>query len=393
MADVLDEHAVALQVIFLDAIGVGSVRVNPRTQPRHYAQRAGHRLSFQGFLQLLHRYRICPDLISRPQVLRLYAPHGPSNKKSEMDYIGFLATLGKAAQLIFSGPEWDDQYPNDNDKVRLLLLWMDENSAVFKNNGRCLCDAKKQRDARGIPTNDAVSFTEDMDLLAHVEQLAPELERLFQLYCTRGHSSMSNLSFVHCLRDLGLCEAGSPRHLSTVDMDIIFRQMRCAQSSDMGASSHTVSFAAFHAGLGLVAARVYEHVNPPRCRFLSLALEYILPALVQADVASSCDSNAWRQRWQKLCVLREALLSAHARKGPSVRLPPPSDEVHVISELGALQELLMSKLSELPPSTTPPSLTHITTHTEALEGALERLACSVHARVVSSKSTRPPNTL
>ncbi|EQC38401.1 hypothetical protein SDRG_04112 [Saprolegnia diclina VS20] len=391
MADVLDEYAVALQVIFLDAIGVGTVRVNPRTQPRHYAQRAGHRLSVQGFLQLLQRYRICPDLVSRPQVLRLYTPRGRSNQKNEMDYVGFLSALGKAAQLIFSGPEWDGQYPDDNDKVRLLLLWMDENSAVFKNNGQCLCDAKKQRDA--VPTNEAVSFTEDMDLLAHVEQLAPELERLFQLYCTRGHSSMSNLSFVHCLRDLGLCEAGNPRHLSTVDVDIIFRQMRCAQSSDTGTSSHSVSFAAFHAGLGLVAARLYEHVNPPRCRFLSLALEYVLPALVQADVESSCDSNAWRQRWQKLCTLREALLSAHERKGPKVPLPPPSDEVHVISELRALQELLTSKMSELPLSTAPPSLARPTAHMKTLEEALDRLAYSVHVRVDVSEETRPPSTI
>jgi hypothetical protein len=43
--------------------------------------------------------------------------------------------LGHASLLLFTGPEWDRQYPELGQKLQLLLFWMDQASDVFQGNG------------------------------------------------------------------------------------------------------------------------------------------------------------------------------------------------------------------------------------------------------------------
>ncbi|OQR98737.1 hypothetical protein ACHHYP_08145 [Achlya hypogyna] len=359
MAEVLDEYAVALQVIFLDAIGVATVRVNPRTQKRHYAQQAGLELSFAGYLQVMHKYRICPDLLSRQQVARIYSPHGHERDR-RLDYVAFVTALAKTALFIFSGPEWDGQYPDDDHKVRLLLLWMDETSQIFKKNGSRLCQAKR------TAASDPESFTEQVDYVGRVRQLDLELKHLFLRYCPSGTTAMNNLSFIRCIKDLGLCEEHNPHALSTVDLDILFQQIRPSQPR----ASHAI-----------------EYGQPPcgsviAVRFLSFTLEYILPALVQFDADLTQDSVAWRQRWRELCALREELVAAQTAK-PSMRVTPkpPADEVNAISELHALQVHLESELQQLRPCSPPGSPCPRDTLTESFHDALNRLSENIRARI------------
>ena len=52
----------------------------------------------------------------------------------ELSFEFFLVCLQKCAKALFSGPGWDGSFPTDDDKIRLLLFWMDQPQKLFSGN-------------------------------------------------------------------------------------------------------------------------------------------------------------------------------------------------------------------------------------------------------------------
>ncbi|ETV84358.1 hypothetical protein, variant [Aphanomyces astaci] len=307
---VLSSYAMPLQMIFLEAMDVDLVRVNPRTQRPHYSIEQNHTLTFGGFLQVFKHYHICPDLLSRAQVLTLFKSLDKQHP-SKMEVHDFMAALAKCALLVFSSVEWDRQYPTEEQKMRLLLLWMDKNSRLFKGNGSKLCKSV------AVVTDSQVGNTPPHQLdrwlsLPHIESLDTALQTAFGYYCADDSNAITSMSFLRFLRDAGLCDNAN---LRLADIDVIFHQIRSAHRTTP--LPQTLCFDEFYAALGVVSSRLYTSTGSSNRCFLELLNDYILPAMAHMHHSHLPLTNAhgsWRERWQQLCALKEVLAS------PSIRM-------------------------------------------------------------------------
>ena len=51
-----------------------------------------------------------------------------------LTFYGWVETLRRSAGILFSGEQWDETYPTESDKVRLLLFWIEQGEASNKND-------------------------------------------------------------------------------------------------------------------------------------------------------------------------------------------------------------------------------------------------------------------
>ncbi|CAK4086190.1 unnamed protein product [Aphanomyces euteiches] len=261
---VLAEYAIPLQMIFLEAVGVDTVRANPRTQrdPIFALQRA-YTLGCDGFVQVLQHFRICPDLLPRAQGIQVFKSLCKLHP-TKMEVTDFMAALGRCALLIFSGPEWDAQYPTEGQKMRLLLLWMDKNSRLFQGNGRKLC--KSVSSPQRLPSTPRGAM-DRWRALSHYPRLDMALREVFGFYCTGDADSITSLSFLRFIRDAGLYTDANLRH---ADIDVIFHQLRGHHSTSP--APKTLHYDDFYAALGVVASRLYTSVGESSQCFLRLVV-------------------------------------------------------------------------------------------------------------------------
>ncbi|KAF0690659.1 Aste57867_17965 [Aphanomyces stellatus] len=411
---VLAEYTLPLQMIFLEAIGVATVRANPKVPDPHYALQHGHALGCPAFLKVLRHFRICPDLLTRAQGLMLF--NSIETKTTKMEITDFMAALAKAALHVFSGAvraiEWDRQYPHEGQKMRLLLLWMDKNSRLFKANGNKLCRSV----AKNPPPQPPSAPSSRWKSLPHVASLDNALHNVFCFYCTSESEAITSMSFLRFLRDAGLC---SDTMLRVADIDVIFHHIRVRHGHQkITPLPQTLRFPEFYEALGVVASRLYTTMGDSNRCFLKLMCEYILPAMAHMyhiHLPPTHIHAMWRDRWQELCALREEMTSprvqrlfdsidagaspAKANARPPIDLSPlkvnatvrPSEfaqkspsvhgtvdmESQILHELKQLSEHLRVKLTKTTaPTTTPISTTSTSPNKTALRlnAALDNLS-------------------
>ena len=62
-----------------------------------------------------------------------YNTHTNAGAKGDcLTFYGWVETLRRSAGILFSGDQWDETYPTESDKVRLLLFWIEQGEASDK---------------------------------------------------------------------------------------------------------------------------------------------------------------------------------------------------------------------------------------------------------------------
>ena len=87
----------------------------------------GHTLQLQSFVQFTTDYHICPQLLSRREVIEVYRSCASDVL---LDYHMFLGCLMHMATELFSGSEWK-HVKGDIQKLELLLFCMDPSGKLF----------------------------------------------------------------------------------------------------------------------------------------------------------------------------------------------------------------------------------------------------------------------
>ncbi|ETW00875.1 hypothetical protein H310_07395 [Aphanomyces invadans] len=377
-ASVLTSYAMPLQMIFLEAMDVDVVRANPRTQGLHYSTQRNHTLTFAGFLQVLKHYRICPDLLSRAQVLTLFKSLG-MHHPSKMEMHDFMSALAKCAILVFSSEEWDRNYPTEEQKMRLLLLWMDKNSRLFKGNGRKLC-----KSVEGAPAQASLSpAPHSLDrwlTLPHIEQLDTILQAAFGYYCAGDSDAITSMSFLRFLRDVGLRDGVN---LRLADIDVIFHQIRGMHRA--APLPQTLCYEEFYAALGMVSSRLYTTTGSSNRCFLLFMNEYILPALAHMHHMHLPLHNyhdSWRERWQQLCTLKQILASSATKEifdsRPTYDLSAKRYAHHLPGNVHEKDEVQPTDSTAINPGSLPPSPSKIHPITQIPTPRLDRVDSVIH---------------
>lgn len=122
-----------------------------------HADEVGH-LGFSEFLKFAKRHNLCPSLLSHIECSDIFHSCKLEESQPFITYRGFLSVLARCALALFSGPEWEIQYPDSGHKLQLLLFWMDQSSNLFKGNGDSLQHQKIPPVCRSTTVLHTISF-------------------------------------------------------------------------------------------------------------------------------------------------------------------------------------------------------------------------------------------
>ena len=74
-----------------------------------------------------------------------YNTHTNAGAKGDcLTFYGWVETLRRSAGILFSGEQWDETYPTESDKVRLLLFWIEQGEASDKKKRLGLINTRIQ---------------------------------------------------------------------------------------------------------------------------------------------------------------------------------------------------------------------------------------------------------
>jgi hypothetical protein len=344
MNSVFAQHAHILQSLFDEYADAGS---GPQDR----------RLGLNQFLNLAVKYNITPALLSRIDTIKLFRSCITSLKAiaqhDTLSYKDFLNCLARCAYTLFSGPEWNRQFPHPRHKVQLLFFWMDQASKLFKGNSKELIMQA------GIPYNQPHVF----ESLPHVASVDSELSLLYNRYCAYSNrlnvgkqATMPRTSFMKFVKDCGLIGP----ELTPSEVDLVFEKVVAAakQHETQGQWNSTnftrrpkvtstvhqrMNYDLFYYALAEIAVRMQgcNPNGPITSRGVALhALlgQFIMPMAARfvqdsnkhdhtghsgpALDAKHADSNDWRVRYHRLKAVEEELQSAEVAASFGVSLEP-----------------------------------------------------------------------
>ena len=186
-AAVLEEHETGLQKIFDKMSTHDNV------------------LDKGAYLGFCRKCALSPQLLSRAEMMEIYkTTHFDEAEKMQQDvlhrdtkpgakgdcltFYGFVEALRRAAGILFSGSEWDERYPTEADKVRLLLFWIEQGETNEGWGG----GAKEKRAARASEMR-IPSSIKPPNKLPKRKSLFPGNSELLMKH--RSHKRMSSVHF------------------------------------------------------------------------------------------------------------------------------------------------------------------------------------------------------
>ena len=335
VAAVLERHGTALQGLFS--------RYCDGSPSWPLAKR---RLSQDQFLRFARDFKLCPGLMPRVELLQLFrgvqgAPAASGTPRPLLSYHEFVMVLAGVSSVIFSGPEWSASYDRPEQKLQLLLFWMDQSSAVFQGNGRDLLEclvgtaAESDRGTRAperaerahAPSSviSSLPLPSDLDTLPRLEHLDHELTELFAYYCTYGErlnvgpsAAISRSQVTRLLSDARVID--TPR--AKAEVDVILARL--------GARRRRLAYDEFYVLLAEVAARKFPALARGGTRAVALhalLVRHLLPAAARLAAvraergelrqppppppAPGSAPEAWASRAQSIDSLYHELLSPH----------------------------------------------------------------------------------
>ena len=224
-------------------------------------------------------FGVTPGLLTHAELRDIFRDSvaGPAKTKTKrgaskpyqpagLDFDSFMVCVAQVAVALFCGPEWDKDYPTMESKLRLLLFWMDENSAMFRGNGDALVrlveiSARRMKPREGEenlplvpvpsqlldqladaasqgssgnsfsvalpPSARALGVTVSGNALPRIARLDEFLMQIFYVYCSYGRRSdvgkverMGSQKFCRFVRDLGIISG----RFSIARVDIIYKE-------------------------------------------------------------------------------------------------------------------------------------------------------------------------
>ncbi len=311
---------------------------------------AKRRLHQDQFLRFARDFKLCPGLMPRVELLQLFrgvqgtakpVVVAPDTARPLLSYDEFVMVLAGISSVIFSGPEWSASYDRPEQKLQLLLFWMDQGSAVFQGNGRDLLEclvgtaaaddrgsrAPERAERAHAPSSviSSLPLPSDLDTLPRLEHLDHELTELFAYYCTYGErlnvgpsAAISRSQVTRLLSDARVID--TPR--AKAEVDVILARL--------GARRRRLTYDEFYVLLAEVAARKFPALARGGTRAVALhalLVRHLLPAAarlaaVRAErgelrqsppppAASGSTPEAWASRAQSIDSLYHELLSPH----------------------------------------------------------------------------------
>jgi len=199
---------------------------------------------------------LCPNLLSQSELFEVFkiAYATDQTSPSGLTFSGFCFATCKAADAIFSGPQWRDVYSTSFSRIRLFLFWVQQGTKqaiTFAGNVERLTEGNQdiipieadyakansclQEFQRAGIRFALVGFdlggvaTETPLILPHVAHVDDALRRLFNWYAKKEWSAaadnggylLNSSQFARFVRDCGLRdESGS---LSSGIVDIVYK--------------------------------------------------------------------------------------------------------------------------------------------------------------------------
>ena len=267
-------------------------------------------MTLQSFLQFSRRYQLCPSLFSSLEATQIFRSCSPclgvaqqQHFPDAVTYRGFLSCLARSALVLFSGVEWDLHYPSSEQKLRLLLFWMDQSSTLFKGNSGSLTQQLKT-----CPATRTVEKS-----LPRFEALDRELMIIFARFCGIGDQqavnqspAMSAARFIRCIRTMGMIGGG----LSAGHVDLIFVANAAATSqadkaavqewsTNFNQNQHSkgssmrcskMDYLSFYSALAEIGMKKYPTAGSPGASLHRLLIQEFIPFAIH-QVEESCNQQ------------------------------------------------------------------------------------------------------
>eukprot|EP00944_MAST-04C_sp_MAST-4C-sp1_P000778 g778.t1 len=95
-----------------------------------------------------------------------YNTHTNAGAKGDcLTFYGWVETLRRSAGILFSGDQWDETYPTESDKVRLLLFWIEQGETSSKRERSGLINTRIPDSIYGNRTKTSSIFEGNNKLL------------------------------------------------------------------------------------------------------------------------------------------------------------------------------------------------------------------------------------